>query len=366
MTQTLNPLPTNAQFGYIPALDGIRAFAVMLVIVAHSGFEHLLPAGFGVTVFFFISGFLITRLLLAENDKTDTVDIKNFYIRRFIRLIPALYFMLIIVLGLQIIMSTPLKVWENIAAFTYTMNYREVYMEFVGIQRAGPFGHLWSLAVEEHFYLLFPLLVYAFRKKQTTLIKICLFLCAAIFVWRGFNHYILEFPTHYNYVATDARMDSILYGCLFSLILNQKSYWPTIKRFIGFVPLILSVLVLLFCFVYRDIGFRQTARYSLQGMAIGVGVLNLYFLGAMKPLIRLLETAPLKWTGKVSYGLYLWHIPAMYIADQYLGLSKGTLPFILFAYIVTFGATTFSFYYVEKPFISLRRKFGSHVKPANA
>ena len=366
MTTSSQLLPKDAQFGYIPALDGIRAFAVMLVIVAHSGFEHILPAGFGVTVFFFISGFLITRLLLAESQNSGTVDIKNFYIRRFIRLIPALYFMLIIILGLQFITASPIKVWENIAAFTYTMNYREVYMAFVGLERAGPFGHLWSLAVEEHFYLLFPLLVLAFHKKQKLLIKICFFLCAAIFVWRGFNHYVLEFPIHYNYVATDARMDSILYGCLFSLLLNQKSYWPVIKRFVGFTPLILSAIVLLVCFVYRDIGFRQTARYSLQGIAIGVGVLNLYFLGALKPIIRLLETAPLKWTGKVSYGLYLWHVPAMYIADQYLGFPKGTVPFILFSWALTFGATSFSFYYVEKPFISLRRKFGSHVKASPA
>jgi len=91
MTQVISP---KAVYGHIPGLDGLRAFAVLIVMVAHVGYSHIVPGGFGVTVFFFISGFLITRLLLAENDAKGGIGLKNFYIRRFLRLLPALYVML--------------------------------------------------------------------------------------------------------------------------------------------------------------------------------------------------------------------------------------------------------------------------------
>ena len=106
MSNPLNGLQANglgthhitpqARFGYIPGLDGLRAIAVLLVLIAHVGGSHIIPGGFGVTVFFFISGFLITRLLLAESDKKGGIGLKAFYIRRFLRLLPALYLMLVV------------------------------------------------------------------------------------------------------------------------------------------------------------------------------------------------------------------------------------------------------------------------------
>ncbi len=353
-------LPPKAEFGYIPGLDGMRAFAVMAVMAAHVGFDHLIPAGLGVTLFFFISGFLITRLLLAEQDKTGAIKIGHFYTRRFIRLLPALYVMLAVTVGLQIIMATPPNVWDTLAAFTYTMNYREIFLELSGIPRVGPWGHLWSLSVEEHFYLLFPLMVVAFKKHQKGLIVFCSLICLAALLWRINVFYNLQLPSHYSYAATEARIDSILYGCLFSLILNQASNWKILNRFLGFAPIAIAAIIMLLCLLYRDEGFRQTIRYSLQGIAIGVLILNLFYFKAMGVFIRLLELGPLRWTGKVSYGLYLWHIPAMFAVNQYLGYEEATLSFILITYSITFTVTALSFYFIEKPFIKLRHKYGSH------
>jgi peptidoglycan/LPS O-acetylase OafA/YrhL len=167
----------QARFGYIPGLDGIRACAVMMVLIAHIGFEHIIPGGFGVTVFFFISGFLITRLLLAELGETGRIDLPRFYIRRFLRLLPALYVMLILTGVLLIAMGDVPKLWETVAAFTWTMNYHYAVLAFTNELRVAPWEHLWSLAVEEHFYLIYPLVLVIFRRNLPLALKVSALIC---------------------------------------------------------------------------------------------------------------------------------------------------------------------------------------------
>ena len=265
-TQT-SPISAAARFGYIPGLDGIRAIAVMLVIIAHLGLDHIIPGGFGVTVFFFISGFLITRLLLAETGAKGKIALGQFYIRRFLRPLPALYVMLVVTGIILIAMGDMPKLWEAVTAFTYTGNYYYVWLAFQDAAaitatdlRIAPWEHLWSLAVEEHFYLLFPLVLVAFRKTPAKAMWACVAICIAALVWRMTALHILDFPPKYNYAATETRLDSIVYGCLLSLILHVKPDSGFLKRLVGPVPLGLAALVLVACFSYRDEAFRQTFR----------------------------------------------------------------------------------------------------------
>ena len=144
-------LSSEAKYGYIPGLDGLRALAVLIVMVAHVGFSHIVPGGFGVTVFFFISGFLITRLLIAESEKKGQIELKSFYIRRFLRLLPALFYMLIVTGLTFTFLGNPPGLVETLAAVGYVMNYQTIGLAFQGMVQEGPWGHLWSLAVEEHF-----------------------------------------------------------------------------------------------------------------------------------------------------------------------------------------------------------------------
>lgn len=363
-TESGPTLSERAQYGYIHGLDGLRAIAVLIVIIAHMGLVSVIPGGFGVTIFFFISGFLITRLLLAEQDKKGRVQLVNFYTRRFLRLLPALILMIIITTGVMTALGDAPKIRDLIASLIYIMNYNNIALSFSGEIQTGPWGHLWSLAVEEHFYLFFPLLIVMFGKRIDKIIKLCLALCVAALLWRCMSYYGTSFPRDYNYFATETRIDSILYGCLLSLLLhfNPQGAWRSWLT--GWEPTLLAAMTLGICFLIRDDGFRQTVRYSLQGMALFIAVLNLYYFKPLRFSFLILDLPALRWIGRVSYGLYLWHIPALYFSNNYLGLTEGTLLYAGTAVALTLSYTYVSYHGFEQPIIELRKKFGAHIVKA--
>ena len=278
-------LSETAKYGYIPGLDGLRAIAVLVVIAAHFGVSNLIPGGFGVTLFFFISGFLITRLLIAEQGKSGTIALKNFYIRRLIRLFPALLFM---VFGSTAIFALagfggPSKL-EFLAAIGYFTNFFQVYSASTGAEMPYmSWTHLWSLAVEEHFYMLFPLVILAFGNTIDRLLKILLAILIIVPLWRLTAFTFFDFSTDtYNYMMTDARIDSIVWGCVFTIALHKAQSIDKFRAFIGLVPFGLALGALLFTFVFRDEMFRQVWRYSVQGVSLMVLFLNLYYLKLLK------------------------------------------------------------------------------------
>jgi len=352
----------NAKFGYIPGLDGIRAIAVLIVLIAHVGWAHIVPGGFGVTIFFFISGFLITRLLLAESEKKGKIGLKDFYIRRFLRLLPALYLMLVLTWGYMATIGKSPSIGEAIGAFTYTMNYHYAYMGAYPGVSSTPWSHLWSLAVEEHFYLMFPLLLLFVKQNWAKAFKIGLGVCIGVLCWRLFTHNVLGAPHEYTYATTDSRLDSIMYGCLLSLGLHV---WPNHKiwnRLIGAVPITIALLTIFLSFAYRADFFRDTFRYSVQGISLFVLVLNLMFWPQLKFAVRVLETKIISWIGRVSYGIYLWHVPFATLALEQMGMISGTAAYVTFVVIGTFVLTYISYYGMEKPIVKLRKKFGSHTR----
>lgn len=353
-------IPPQARYGYIPGLDGVRALAVMMVIIAHIGFEHIIPGGFGVTVFFFISGFLITRLLLAELGASGGIDLPKFYIRRFLRLLPALYVMLLTTGAVLILMGDVPKLWETIAAFTWTMNYHYAVLAFTNELRVAPWEHLWSLAVEEHFYLIYPLVLVGFRRNLPLALKVSLAICVASLIWRLTTIHVLDFPGKYNYAATETRMESIVWGCMLSLGLHLYPTSAVWRRLVGPVPVLAALCVLLVCFLYREEAFRETFRYTLQGAGLFVCVLNLFFWPVLRPVVGLLDREPFGWTGRVSYGLYLWHMPALMFSHSYLGFQVGTPAYMAFGVAFSFALAALSYYAVERPVMGLRRRFGSH------
>lgn len=357
-TVLLSPIASHA---YIPGLDGLRAIAVLIVLLAHFGLSHILPGGFGVTIFFIISGFLITRLLLSEQKTKGHIALKNFYIRRIIRLYPALAFM---------VLSTTLAYYvmgfggptglELTAALGYFTNIFQVNVRAEGLLPFMPWTHLWSLAVEEHFYLLFPLILILCGIKWNRL-KLSLMACLIIVpLWRFITFHYLTVPVaDYNYMMTDARIDSIVWGCLLAVLLHAQGSLEPFKRFIGVIPFIIAVGALLFSFLFRDDSFRYIWRYSLQGAALSVLLLNLYYWKFLKFSITILEVKPLVWIGKTSYGLYLWHYPIYDIAQRTLGNTVYSLMITVAACLVM---TAFSYYVVEKSFLKLRKRYGS-IKP---
>ncbi|RKQ70775.1 peptidoglycan/LPS O-acetylase OafA/YrhL [Litorimonas taeanensis] len=360
-------LSPAAEYGYIAGLDGIRAIAVLIVIIAHFEISRLIPGGFGVTVFFFISGFLITRLLLAEAKKKGRIHLKDFYIRRVVRLFPALIFMVVGSTGLYLVLGQggP-KPLEFTAALGYFTNIYQVMIRAGGELPFMPWTHLWSLAVEEHFYLIFPLFLVAFGAFKKRLVWALLGVLALIPLWRlyTFTHFETLPVVDYNYMMTDTRLDSIVWGCLLSVLLDKDARLGLVKKLTGWLPIIVATSMLLLCFAIRDESFRFIWRYSLQGIGLFVLVLNLFFFRPVKWSLNLLEIWPLVWIGRLSYPLYLWHFPVLDLSHRLMEPGPAQL---LVAIGGSFAISIFSFFVVEKPFLALRKKFGAHIvkRPAN-
>ncbi len=351
-----HPSPPRETYGYIPALDGFRALAITVVLAAHFTHSPFVPGGFGVTLFFFISGLLITRLLISEHEATGKVSLPRFYARRFLRLAPALLLMIAVVTGVTFAVGQKTPIADVLAAVFYVANY---YWIFVGFTLT--FGVLWSLAVEEHYYLLYPALLGPLIRTSRPLLILAL-LCALALVWRTILMVFIHPPADYTYMATDARFDSILYGALLGVWLHKRPDAAERPLLASLPSVGLALVVLVLTFAMKGALIRETIRYSLQGLAllpivaaITFSKRNVLFGWAR----AVLSTKPLTFYGKLSYSIYLWHFPCIFAVTRSLpNLSLSiTMPLAL---LVTFAAALFSYLAVERTFLRLRRRFGSH------
>jgi peptidoglycan/LPS O-acetylase OafA/YrhL len=362
-------IPLEAGRGYIPGFDGLRALAVLVVMVAHMGWESLIPGGFGVTVFFFLSGFLITRLLVAEFEPSGRIGLGGFWARRLARLAPPLLVFLLVSGVALWALGVPPTAGQVLAALFYAMNYWKLLTpDPAGGELLAPWGHLWSLAVEEHFYLLFPVLLLLAGRSQTRRIALLAAVIVGCAVWRTVLVYGLGVSEDWAAEATDARIDSIAWGCLLAVMLDgigravRRGEAPRTVRLDllrSWTWLGLAVILILFTLMFREIEYRATWRYSMQGFALFVLVLNLYTLAATRPVIGWLECAPLRWTGRLSYALYLWHLPVVWFLFQHEGGGAPlSLPATLIAFITSFALALASWSLVERPSWRLRARFG--------
>ncbi|MBA5637142.1 acyltransferase [Duganella sp. LX20W] len=341
---------------YLPSLDGIRACAAVLVFISHAGWGDAIPGGFGVTVFFFLSGYLITTLLRMEYERGHTIDFRNFYLRRVYRIFPPMYFVLLVVLLACALGLTAQRgdVAGLLAEMTQVTNY---YILQVPHPQLVPFtGTYWSLAVEEHFYILFPAL-YLFcarRWRNDRIAAVFLALCVAELAWRCLLIYGWHVSDDWTYLASDARMDSLLYGCTMGVWRNpaldgvrrDRARWQD-----GAV-LAAALALLAFCFLYRDAQFRATWRYTLQGVAL----FPLFWYAVRYPhwpMFRPLNTAPVKLLGVLSYAFYLSHLMWIGAAET---LVRGKFAVAALAFVLTVAFAYAMHRLIERPFAVLRRK----------
>jgi peptidoglycan/LPS O-acetylase OafA/YrhL len=206
------------QLQTIPSLNGIRAISVLLVVLAHSGFGTIVPGGLGVTIFFFLSGYLITTLMITESQRVGNIAILSFYARRIFRLAPALLITLTIAYGLTYFGLLPGRITlEGLTAqLLYFANYYTVFLDPSNSNLPAGTGPLWSLAVEEHFYIVFPLLMTSFMSnawRPRTIAMVFFISCLVILAWRIHLVHSPEYFTDRTYLASDTRIDSIIYGC---------------------------------------------------------------------------------------------------------------------------------------------------------
>ncbi|KQT59895.1 hypothetical protein ASG52_19340 [Methylobacterium sp. Leaf456] len=366
-------LPTR----YLPALDGLRAVAVLLVVASHAAPAHIVPGGFGVTLFFFISGYLLTGQLADEYLRTGRIDFFGFYLRRMLRLLPAALVFIVVTGAVFRAMGGSLTAAEWASALLYGANYYDIVAGYRSdltvagahgpVAVAHPFSILWSLAVEEHFYLVWPLTLLAllrwggWRASAGFLVVVCLVEPA----WRAHLHALCQDPQPATacgaapelriYAATDTRFDSLAFGALAALLVVQSET----RRFL----LILrarsaqaAALGLLAAgFLVRDETFRDVSRYTVQGLAFLILVPAL--LVGTSGLRRMLERRIPVLIGRLSYSIYLWH----WLAGMIAAYAFAPTPLLqVTAYLALTGLlSALGWFAIERPMLRLRRRAGS-------
>lgn len=293
---------------YQPALDGIRAVAVFMVVAFHSMTPWMSGGYLGVDVFFVLSGFLITCLLLEEVNRTGTIDIRHFYARRLLRLTPALTFMLLAYLLAAPFAwpAVPVSVDARDAAISlvYLADYASAFWSLPVRLR-----HSWSLSVEEHFYLFWPIvMLFMTRHMSRRRIAVALVVMYAAFTaWR--IHADGNALTGYSqsYYRFDTRLSGLTVGGLLGLIHSQRDRLHV--PYPDWIALA-AVVVLSFCAEH----FRVESTSAMSYGIVAVEISTLVLIGcAVSPqpsrIKTLLSTRPLPFLGRMSYGVYLWHYP---------------------------------------------------------
>lgn len=354
---------------HVAALDGVRGLAILLVVFAHNA-PFLLPAGLaGVDVFFVLSGFLITSILLQQLGARDLGNqVKLFYTRRFLRLFPALIAMLAVFAAFTLIFAKGRHLAGILYGVTYTSNWISAFSEQVPVS----LKHLWSLAQEEQFYLLWPLFLIVMmglklRRRTIVLVTACLIavgpiLCAYL-TWAGA-------PSQRLYFGLDTHSTGILLGCLLGQLyiwrpesgLFQEHKSTRIVGFVGAAGLIFAAVCLrgeLPSWVY---GMLMTPLFSLLAALVLVAAVacsgGLLVSGLCNPIMRRL--------GLVSYSLYLWHIPAMYLVARLLSERLPVRFTLVISVALAYLMAELSYRFVEQPFLRLKDRFEPTIESQTA
>jgi peptidoglycan/LPS O-acetylase OafA/YrhL len=342
--------------GNIPSLDGIRALAVSLVFFAHSGLEHVIPGGLGVTIFFVLSGYLISTLIRSEHASRNSIDFRGFYLRRFLRLMPPLAIVVAacVVLASLDVIDGDFTGGGLASVLFYFGNYFVIAHDFAGVP-AG-LAVVWSLAVEEHYYLFYPpLIALALAAQRRTLtIALLLALCASVLGWR----IVLALngaSENYLTMATDTRVDAILFGCVLAFWRNP---WldpvPAPNRLRDSALIAGCVAVLLFTLAWRSELFRLTGRYTLQSAAVAVLLWFAVARAGQRPF-RWLNARPLVYLGTISYSIYLSH-HVILMALQKHWPQLGWLATTTAAAVLTLAFAEPMRRFVEAPCARLRKR----------
>lgn len=351
---------------HIPALDGLRGIAILLVLFYHFlRFNPITPEqefikkisemGYmGVDLFFVLSGFLISGILftIIENGH----GLKLFYIRRVLRIFPAYFFLLAILFFIVPIFISEIPYKESVEnSYIFWLYFSNFYIGINGFNSAPFLTHTWSLAVEEQFYLFFPFILPFFKKNWHWIAFIALIVICRYFFW-------IQGMKTMNYVGIINRMDSFVIGSFFQLLFRRRSVIPS--------PKILLLIILSFWILIglSSSGFKpssfimQTIGFSFNSIFFGY-IIYLCSLNDYK----FLKSKYLIFFGKYSYGIYLVHVPVLKFIEFFffdeITFGLDLVKFFLLSFIFSVSLALISWFFVEKPFLGLKKYFSYSISP---
>src|ERR1017187_9402575 len=344
---------------HIPALDGIRGISAFLVFCAHAGLLPRQYGALGVAVFFVLSGFLITWLLLKENAATGTVSLKGFYIRRTLRIFPAFYAFWFLCVVTALLAGAAVNRAEVMSSFFYLGDY---YNGLKGLFPAGPkgiMGMTWSLGVEEKFYLIWPWVFVKYRNDLSKLLKLVAGAMCLVWVYRIAICMLGISPVDYLRYAFESRVDNIMYGCLLAIIVKTGRFQKPLSRVTNTPLLPIFLVAGLAGSVWLEESAGPTFHY-LAGMAIDALLITLllaqFITLSSTRLWSWLEAPALRFVGRVSYSVYLYHFTVITLVNKFMGHSRWSLQ-VITAFCLTLTLATISYRLVERPFLLLKDRF---------
>ena len=349
----------------IIGFDALRAISVTLVILSHAGiiasvsspalksFFTAFNANTGVTIFFVLSGFLITTLLRKEKDAAGRINIPHFFARRALRILPLYYLAIIIAAFVSALNIQAIHPSALVHAITYTYNFVQQSKD------VNFLSHLWSLAVEEQFYLMWPFVIAALSPKPYRLAIFCILIIAAccMFLVVSTQWDVLSRRFYLTRWFIPAALP-ILVGCLFAIMLHAVIYKASIQTALA-SPLALAVsLSAVFCPLW--LSPTTHSFFSQLSVVFGIGTLVSWIsLNQASIFVKCLDWGPIGYLGKISYGLYVWQ-----------GILTGNGPYretlhwppppVLGA-ILTLIVAPMSYHFFEKRFLSLKSRFATEI-----
>jgi len=358
--QPVAPAPASSR---IPSLDGLRGIAILMVLIGHSAYS--LPAGIvplvtflgngllGVSIFFVLSGFLIHQLSVREVQTTGRFDWKQFYIRRALRIFPCFYLFLIVICLLVNLGMLRLTGPMLFSAATFSLNYRHLWDHGSTPSDYIVIGHYWTLALEEQFYLTWPLLMFLFLRRKLLKILVLIILLAPVI--RVLSYFAALGSRAQIGMMFHTAFDSIAFGVLLGELFQNPQAKAWLQNLASNNWILGSTT--LFAFVISPLFADQFgARYILTiGRTLDLASICLLVTAAISfpgtRLFRLLNWPPLAYLGVLSYSIYVWN-------NLFLNSEKHWLvnSFPL-NFLCVFGMALLSHYLVEKPFLKLKNRF---------
>ncbi|HEX5365747.1 MAG TPA: acyltransferase family protein [Acidimicrobiales bacterium] len=354
------PVRPPRPIGYVAPVDGLRAVAVALVIAYHLGYSGVAGGYIGVEVFFLISGWLVCALLMNEHQRTGGIALGAFWVRRIRRLLPAMAAVVVATLAVASAVQPERLAMlrtQAVAALGYHLNWRLVLDEQSYFEAAGgpsALEHLWSLSIEEQFYLLFPLLAVAVlaRCSRARAVRLVTVLALASTLLR----LVLQEPgadPSRLYFGTDTRLSGLLLGVALGLFWTPNRLRPHAdRRFTTALDVVAAVGGAVLAWYVLALDEGRPAAFGAGFTAVQLATLAVLAVAvypAPTATARLLSAAPLRWVGKRSYGIYLVHWPVIVFLSDAPGEQPDPVPRVAVQVALVLGLAALSYRYLEQP-----------------